>query len=304
MFSGHDMSKHRYLVPLLVVGGIFSAFTLLFLGIAAFFGTPSSLTHGERVGVIEIVGPIVSSQRTVQSIVDFRQNDSIKGVILRVDSPGGGVGPSQEIYTEVKRLAAIKPVVVSMGAIAASGGYYVALPAQKIMANPGTLTGSIGVIMGFTNYQELLEKIGLKSDVVKSGEHKDIGSPVRPMTGEDREILQNLIDDVHRQFVEHVAEGRALEYAQAAQLADGRIYTGRQAKDLGLIDELGNFRDAVSLVASLASIEGEPDLVYPPEPKIGFVDYFMQQAVGQLRKGLQEESGAGLQYRWNADRRL
>lgn len=303
MFLVRFMSRRPYLVPLLVVGGIFTAFTLLFLGIAAFFGAPASLTSGERIGVIEIVGPIISSDRAVQSIVDFRVDDSIKGVILRVDSPGGGVGPSQEIYTEIKRLAASKPVVVSMGSVAASGGYYVSLPAQKIMANPGTLTGSIGVIMGFTNYQDLLEKIGLKSDVVKSGEHKDIGSPVRPMTDEDREILQNLINDVHQQFVEHVAEGRDLDYAKAAELADGRIYSGRQAKDLGLVDELGSFRDAVNLIATMTSIEGEPDLIYPPEPRKNFVDYFMQQAVGQLRKGIQEEGGAGLQYRWNADRR-
>ena len=252
---------------------------------------------GERIGVIEIVGPIMTSDRTVQAIIDFRSDDSVKGVVVRVDSPGGGVGPSQEIYTEIKRLAAVKPVVASMGSIAASGGYYVSLPAQKIVANPGTLTGSIGVIMGFTNYQELLEKIGLKSAVIKSGEHKDIGSPVRPMTDADREILQNLIDDVHQQFVEHVAEGRGLELAQAAKLADGRIYTGRQAKESGLIDELGNFRDAVDLVAAMTSIEGKPELVYPPEPKKNFIDYFIEQAASQFRSGVREEMAAGLQYR-------
>jgi protease-4 len=297
------MTRRSYIVPLLVVGGIFSGFTLLFLGVAFFFGAPAALSIGNRIGVIEIIGPITTSDKTVQDIVDFRMNESIKGVILRVDSPGGGVGPSQEIFTEIKRLAAVKPVVVSMGAVAASGGYYVALPAQKIIANPGTLTGSIGVIMGFTNYQDLFEKIGLKSDVIKSGEHKDIGSPVRPMTKSDRRILQSLIDDVHQQFVEHVAEGRNLDLETAAQLADGRIYTGRQAKEFGLIDELGNFRDAVTVIASMTSIDGEPSLVYPAKPKKYFVDYFIEQAVGQFRNGLRDESNAGLQYRWNADRR-
>lgn len=297
------MTRRSYIVPLLVVGGIFSGFTLLFLGVAFFFGAPAALSIGNRIGVIEIIGPITTSDKTVQDIVDFRMNESIKGVILRVDSPGGGVGPSQEIFTEIKRLAAVKPVVVSMGAVAASGGYYVALPAQKIIANPGTLTGSIGVIMGFTNYQDLFEKIGLKSDVIKSGEHKDIGSPVRPMTKSDRKILQSLIDDVHQQFVEHVAEGRNLDLETAAQLADGRIYTGRQAKEFGLIDELGNFRDAVTVIASMTSIDGEPSLVYPAKPKKNFVDYFIEQAVGQFSDGLREESNAGLQYRWNADRR-
>jgi protease-4 len=190
-----------------------------------------------------------------------------------------------------------------MGAVAASGGYYVSLPAQKIVANPGTLTGSIGVIMGFTNYQDLFEKIGLKSDVVKSGEHKDIGSAIRPMTETDRSILQELIDDVHNQFVTDVAEERSLEFEVAAQLADGRIYTGRQAMESGLIDELGNFRDAVALMAAMTSIDGEPTLVYPAEPKKNFVDYFIEQSVDQFRKGLREEGRAGLQYRWNADRR-
>lgn len=303
MFLVLNMSQRPYLVPLLVVGGIFSGFTLLFLGIATFFGSPTSLAIGDRIGVIEVVGPIMSSDRTVQAIVDFRTDDSIKGVLIRVDSPGGGVGPSQEIYTEVSRLAEAKPVVVSMGSVAASGGYYVSLPAHKVVANPGTLTGSIGVIMGFTNYQDLLEKIGLKSDVIKSGEHKDIGSPVRPMTEEDRQILQALIDDVHQQFVEHVAAGRDLEFEAASELADGRIYNGRQAKEAGLVDELGNFRDALTLLSSMASIEGEPNLVYPPEPKMSFVDYFMQQAADQFRDGLREEGYAGLQYRWNADRR-
>lgn len=267
------------------------------------FGTPSALSLGERVGVVEIIGPIMNSDRTVQTLLDFRSDDSVKGVVVRVDSPGGSVGPSQEIYAEVKRLAAVKPVVVSMGSVAASGGYYVALPAQKIMANPGTLTGSIGVIMGFTNYEELLEKIGLKSDVIKSGDHKDIGSPVRPMTDADRTILQTLIDDVHQQFVEHVADGRNLDFEKASKLADGRIYTGRQAKEAGLIDELGSFRDAVDLVASIASIEGKPELVYPPEPKKNFIDYFMEQAASQFRSGIDKEMASGLQYRWNADRR-
>jgi protease-4 len=297
------MTQHSYLTPILVVGGIFTGFTLLFLSVTFFFGTPSSLSLGESLGVIEVVGPITSSDRTVQNIVDFRLNESIKGVLLRVDSPGGGVGPSQEIYTEIKRLAAVKPVVVSMGAVAASGGYYVSLPAQKIVANPGTLTGSIGVIMGFQNYQELLEKIGIQSGVVKSGEHKDIGSAIRPMSDSDKKILQNLIDDVHNQFVEDVSEGRGLDFATAAKLADGRIYTGRQARESGLIDELGNFRDAVKLLAEMTSLDGEPSLVYPPVPKKNFVDYFIEQAAGQFRDGLHSATNAGLQYRWSADRR-
>ena len=291
-------------MALLVIGAVFVSFVLMIVVIASFIGDSPSLPLGHKVGVIQVVGPIVSSDKTVREIVNFSKDDSIEAVVLRVDSPGGGVGPSQEIYTEIERLAEIKPVVVSMGAVAASGGYYVAAPADRIVANPGTITGSIGVIMGFTNYEELLEKIGLKSTVVKSGKHKDIGSPARPMTEEDRTILQGLIDDVHRQFVNAIVKGRKMEFDRVLSLADGRIFTGKQAKELGLVDQLGNFRDAVILAASLGEIDGEPKLIYPPKEKPDFIEYFMQEAVGQFKKGIREESSNGLQFLWNGtDRR-
>ena len=291
-------------MALLVIGGVFISFVLMIIVIASLVGNSAPIPIGHRVGVIQVVGPIISSDKTVREIVDFRKDDSIDAVVLRVDSPGGGVGPSQEIYVEVERLAAVKPVVVSMGAVAASGGYYVAAPASQIVANPGTITGSIGVIMGFTNYEELLEKIGLKSSVVKSGKHKDIGSPVRPMTEEDKAILQGLIDDVHRQFINAIAKGREMEVDSVLPLADGRIFSGKQAMELGLVDKLGNFQDAVSLAAQLAQIDGDPRLVYPPKEKPGFIEYFMQEAIGQFKEGLKEESLTGLQYLWNGtDRR-
>ncbi len=291
-------------MALLVIGGVFVSFVLMIIVIASLVGNSTPIPIGHRVGVIQVVGPIVSSDKTVREIVDFRKDSSIDAVVLRVDSPGGGVGPSQEIYTEVERLAAVKPVVVSMGSVAASGGYYVAAPASQIVANPGTITGSIGVIMGFTNYEELLEKIGLKSRVIKSGKHKDIGSPIRPMTEADKAILQELIDDVHRQFVDAIAKGREMEVDSVLALADGRIFSGKQARDLGLVDKLGNFQDAVSLAATLAQIDGDPKLVYPPKEKPDFIEYFMQEAIGQFKEGIKEESLTGLQYLWNGtDRR-
>ncbi len=293
------MNKRSILIPAMVVGGIVVVFTLLSAALISFFSSGPALQYGEKVGVVELVGPIVDSEKTVREIDDFRRDDSILAVVLRVDSPGGGVGPSQEIYAEVARLADTKPVVVSMGSVAASGGYYVAAPAQRIVANPGTITGSIGVIMNFTNYQELLDKIGLKSEAITSGKHKDIGSPVRPMTDEDRAILQGLIDDVHRQFVAAVAKGRKLDIDVTSQLADGRIFTGRQAKEVGLVDDLGNFMDAISIAAQLAQIEGEPRLIYPPEPKKDIIQYFLEETASQLQKGLREEAATGLQYRWN-----
>jgi len=286
-------------MALLVIGGVFVSFALLVVIVASIAGNSSSLPLGHKVGVIQVIGPIVSSGKTVTEIVSFAKDDSIEAVVLRIDSPGGGVGPSQEIYTEVKRLVEKKPVVVSMGAVAASGGYYIAAPADKIVANPGTITGSIGVIMAFTNYQELLDKIGLKNSVVKSGDRKDIGSPIRPMTDEDKAILQGLVDDVHRQFVDAIAQGRQLELDDVLTLADGRIYSGNQAKKIGLVDQLGNFRDAVSLAASMAEIQGEPRLIYPPEEKPGLFEYFMQEAIGQFRRGLHEETSSGLQFLWN-----
>jgi protease-4 len=262
-------------------------------------GRGRSLPIGEKIGVIEMTGIIVASKTTIEHIIEFRNNPSIKGIVLRVDSPGGGVGPSQEIYEEIKKTVAVKPVVVSMGSVAASGGYYVSAPVNRIFANPGTITGSIGVIMEFTNVQELFGKIGLKNQVIKSGEHKDIGSPVRPMTDSDRQILQSLIDDTQQQFVAAVAEGRKMSVADVVPLADGRVFTGRQALAVGLVDELGNLQDAISAAARMAGIDGEPRVVYPPQEKPGVFQYLLQESATQLRRGLQEQSATGLQFIWS-----
>jgi protease-4 len=186
-----------------------------------------------------------------------------------------------------------------MGSVAASGGYYVSAPVNRIFANPGTITGSIGVIMEFTNIQELLGKIGLENQVIKSGEHKDIGSPIRPMTDSDRQILQSLIDDTQQQFVAAVAEGRKMSVADVEPLADGRVFTGRQALAVGLVDELGNLQDAISATARMAGIDGEPRVVYPPQEKPGVFQYLIQESATQLRRGLQEQSATGLQFIWS-----
>ncbi|MCK4536549.1 MAG: signal peptide peptidase SppA, partial [Desulfuromonadales bacterium] len=230
------MKKRPFLIAFLLLGGLFVFFLLLALCVASLTGKPTNFPIGEKIAVVEVLGVITDSASAIEHLHNFRDNDSIKAIVLRVDSPGGGVGPSQEIHDEVRQVATVKPIVVSMGSAAASGGYYIAAPADLIVANPGTITGSIGVIMEFTNIQDLLEKIGLRSQVVKSGKHKDIGSPVRPMSVEDREILQSMIDDVHSQFIEAVAVGREMDPEVVRQLADGRIFTGRQAKELGLVD--------------------------------------------------------------------
>jgi len=293
------MKKRPFLLALLILCAIFVFFVALVYSISSIMGRTASLPLGEKVGVIEVAGVIAGSKEVIEQIIDFRDDDSVKAIVLRIDSPGGGVGPSQEIYEEVRKAQDVKPVIASMGAVAASGGYYVAVPAQRIVANPGSITGSIGVIMEFSNFQELLQKIGLRSEVVKSGEHKDIGSPIRPMTDADRKILQAMIDDVHQQFIEAVAGGRNMEVDRVRALADGRIFTGRQAMEAGLVDELGNLQDAIEIAAKIAGIKGEPKVVYPPEEKPGILHYFIEETVSQLRHGLQERGAAGLRYIWS-----
>lgn len=226
------------------------------------------LSDEDRIALIRIEGVILDSKETVRELKEFGESSTVKAIVLRIDSPGGGVVPSQEIHDAVKRVRNKnnKTVVASMGTVAASGGYYIASATDRIMANPGTLTGSIGVIMELTNLQGLFKKIGVENVVVKSGRYKDIGSPFRKMTPEDRRILQAVMDDVHGQFIEAVAEGRSLDISEVRRLADGRIFTGRQAKDLMLVDELGNLDDAIRLAADMVGIEGEPKVVEPSKP--------------------------------------
>ena len=293
------MKKRPFLLATALLAGLFVFFLVLAIAVASFMGRPAQFAIGDKVGVIEVIGVIADSKQIIEQLQSFSDNESIKAIVLRVDSPGGGVGPSQEIHDEVKAATARKPVVVSMGSVAASGGYYIAAPANEIVANAGTITGSIGVVMQFTNFEELLGKIGLSSVVVKSGEHKDIGSPTRPMTEADRLVLQSLIDDVHSQFVMSVAEGRQLDEQVVRELADGRIFTGRQAKEMGLVDKLGNLNVAIAAAAQRAGIDGEPNVVYPPGKKPRFIDLFIEETLNHLQHAVQEQRTAGLQYIWS-----
>ncbi len=223
------------------------------------------LSSEDRIALIRVEGVILDSQTTIGELKRFSENPSIKAIVLRIDTPGGGVVPSQEIYDAVKRVRSKsnKAVIASMGSVAASGGYYIAAATDRIVANPGTLTGSIGVIMETANVEGLLQKIGVEGVVIKSGKYKDVGSPLRKMSAEERALLQTVMDDVHKQFIEAVAEGRSMELRAAQALADGRIFTGRQAKDAKLVDELGDLEDAIQLAAEVVGIEGEPKVVEP-----------------------------------------
>lgn len=242
---------------------ILSLFVLMLVvgGIVAYF-EGDGIVIGDRVALIRLEGPIIDSRTLVQEIKDYAKDSSVKAIILRVDSPGGAVAPSQEIYEAVKRAAAVKDVVGSMGSVAASGGYYVLVPATKIVANPGSLTGSIGVIMEIPNIQGLMEKVGIKTTVIKSGKYKDMASTFRDLTAEEVALLQAVMDDVHDQFIQAVADGRNIPIEDVKKFADGRIMSGRQALKLGLVDQLGSLHDAIALGAELAGISGEPQVVY------------------------------------------
>ena len=219
----------------------------------------------DRVALIRIEGVILDAQATISELKQYSENPLVKAIVLRIDSPGGGVVPSQEIHDAVKRVKnkSNKAVIASMGTVAASGGYYIAAATDRIIANPGTLTGSIGVIMEMANFEGLMKKVGVEGVVIKSGRFKDVGSPLRKMSDEERKLLQSVMDDVHHQFIQAVADGRSLEVSDVEPLADGRIYTGRQAKDARLVDELGDLDDAIHIAADIAGMEGEPKVVEP-----------------------------------------
>lgn len=255
------MELSRVLRASIIVALIFLVI-FIFSFIVALFDS-SLLPIGDKIGVVEINGVITDAKRINEELARMRERGDIKAIILRIDSPGGGVAPSQEIYEEVKKTRKKKRIVASLGSVAASGGYYIAVGADKIVANPGSITGSIGVVVEFANIKELLDKIGVKGYVIKSGEFKDIGSPFRDMTGKERTFLQGLVRTLHEQFVDVVAENRGIEREKVKKIADGRIFTGTQALKLGLVDKLGNFYDAVDLASRLAGIRGKPILVYP-----------------------------------------
>ena len=252
----------------LVITGLIVLLLLISLFITLF---QKNIPLTSKLALVRIEGPIIDSQDAIDEIKEYTKDHSIKAIILRVDSPGGAVAPSQEIYEEVKKAVAQKPVVVSMGSVAASGGYYIASPATRIVANPGTLTGSIGVIMELPNVEGLMNKIGIKTEVIKSGKHKDIASAFRAMGKEEKEILQGVMDNVHEQFMKAVSEGRKIKIEEVRKIADGRIFTGEQAKTLGLVDELGTIEDATKVAATLAGIEGEPEVV-SKEDKLSIFD--------------------------------
>ena len=289
------MKRKRILIGLGVIIVLLIFFFSVFFFIGRSMGKPGRFAFGDKIAIVEIRGVIAQSSGIIEEIHQYLEDEGVKAIILRIDSPGGGVGPSQEIHREVLKVKTRKKVVTSMGSVAASGGYYIACASDLIVANPGTITGSIGVLMEFTNIEELFKKIGIKGVVLKSGEHKDIGSPFREMTPEEKKILQAVIDNVHQQFIQAVADGRKMDRSKVAQIADGRILTGEQAKQAGLVDQIGNLQDAIDTTAKLVGIEGKPNILYPKR-KFSLWELLIRETVSAILETLNEQ-GFELNYR-------
>ncbi len=305
--------KRNPLVIVLVTAAVLGIIFFVMMFLASFF-TGSKKTAKTlpmvgtgKVALVKVEGVLTASAPIVEELNDYAEDPSIKAIVLRIDTPGGGVVVSQEIYNAVQNAKKDgKKVVASMGTVAASGGYYVAAAADKIIANPGTLTGSIGVIMQFAVIEKLLDKIGVKGNVIKAGEYKDAGSPFRDMAPQERKLLQSVIDDVHNQFIEAVvkgrngalAEGRKLTIDEVRAVADGRILTGKQAYDLRLVDELGDLADSIRKAGDLAGIKGKPQVI-EKKKKIPFFEYLKEESATWIADVLTQGLGrstVSLQY--------
>jgi protease-4 len=253
---------------------LLSGCLITFIVVALFLGatlvglvllSKGSLLAKDRVGVVEIKGLIADSRAVIKQLQRYERDPNIKAIVVRINSPGGAVGPSQEILREIEKVKKKKKVVASLGTLAASGGYYIACGANLIMANRGTATGSIGVIMQFTNVEALTKKLGLDFFNLKAGRYKDVGSPFRPMTKEERVYMQGLVDNIYQQFLRDVSRNRRIPLEKLRTIAEGKIYTGEEAKALGLVDEFGNLPDAIERAGRMGGIKGRVEAVYPQE---------------------------------------
>jgi protease-4 len=244
------------------------------------------LGSNNKIGVITIEGTITTSDEILKQLRKFKKRQSVKAIVVRINSPGGTVAPAQEIYREITKIKKEKPVVVSMETVAASAAYYISSSADRIVCSQGTITGSIGVIMMLPDLHKVIDKIGVNVSVIKAGKYKDIGSSFREMTGEEKNILETFASEIHEQFISDVAEGRKgkIEKENLRAIADGRFFTGERAKEMGLVDSIGNFYDAVKIAQELGKIKTEPDLVYPKKKWDNVMDLFVESAIGSFTR--------------------
>ncbi|MGB8656541.1 MAG: signal peptide peptidase SppA [Candidatus Zixiibacteriota bacterium] len=294
------MAKRSDVVIAVVI--VVSFLVIVFLMLSAFMGFSSQGAGlwtglGKKVAIVEVHGVIQNSSDVIRQLREYAQDSSVPAVVLDIDSPGGGAAPSQEIYEEINKLKAKgKKVVASMSTLGASGGYYIACAADTIVANPATLTGSIGVIFEFPVAEELLRKIGVKFEVVKKGEVKDVGSYAKPMTEKERASLQSIVDDTYDQFVNAVAAGRRIDKQDVLKIANGSIFTGRQAKRLGLVDELGDLQDAIKIAGEMVGIKEFPKTIKEIRRKITWFDLLTQKVNDLLRLDESENLMPRLEY--------
>lgn len=273
--------KSDVIIAVVIVISFLIISVLILTAFIGFVGEESTLwaSGGKRVAIVEVHGVIDNSTDVIRQLRKYGQDSSVPAVVIHIDSPGGAAASSQEIYEEINKIREKgKKVVASMGTVGASGGYYVACAADTIIANPATLTGSIGVIFQFPVAEELLKKIGIKYEVVKSGENKDMGSWARSMTEKERKSLQSVVDDTYDQFVEAVSTSRRMEKEKVLEIADGSIFTGRQAKDLGLVDQLGDLQDAIKIAGEMVGIREFPKTVKEIKRNISWFDLLTQKA--------------------------
>ena len=276
--------------------GIFF-FAVIIFRIGAASAVSNLEGSGKKVGIVKINGPILTSDAVVSQLEKLKNRKDISAIVMRIDSPGGLVAPTQEIYEKVKSIRGVKPIISSMGSVAASGGYYIALGADTLIANPGTIVGSIGVIMNYPIATELLGKVGIKFETVKSGGLKDVGSYSREVTEADRRHLNDMVTNIHNQFIDAVNDNRSIEKSELIKLADGRVFTGLQSKDLGLVDLLGTFEDAVSLAGSLGKIKGVPKTIQIDKKNSSLIDMFTSN-IEQATSSWFDELPA---YRWKME---
>ncbi|MEE9189400.1 MAG: signal peptide peptidase SppA [Candidatus Neomarinimicrobiota bacterium] len=271
------MKSQRRRIPLwiwVVLITVLVFIVVVRLGTSAISGE-GGFSFGEKVGIIRLIGPIIGSEQVIHEFNTLKDRSDVKAIVFRINSPGGTVAPSQEIYEKVKNINMQIPIVVSVGNLAASGGYYAAMGSNTIVVNRGSIVGSIGVILDYPVATDLLDKLGLRFETLTSGEYKDSGSPTRQVTEKDREYFQYVIDDLHNQFVSAVSLGRNLELDEVGNLADGRIFTGEQAIALGLADTLGTLEDAIKIAGKLAGIQGKPRTIQLRRKSSTFLDFMI-----------------------------
>ncbi len=286
------MKKSRTGLAILFIAFLVVGFVVLIIAVSMFSDEKEASTwagileSGNKIGVVTVEGTLMSSDEILKQIRRFRKKSSIKAILIRVNSPGGAVAPAQEIYREIAKTKKKKPVVISMETVAASAAYYIASNADNIVCSQGTITGSIGVIMMLPDIHKVIEKIGVDVNVIKAGKYKDIGSGVRPISDEERKILETFAAEIHEQFISDVAKGREgkIDKDKLREIADGRFFTGEKAKEMGLVDTIGNFYDAVKITADLSKITTEPELVYPKKKWDNVLDMLMESSISAINR--------------------